>query len=202
MGIDLDESKIKRNEPGLWLAWTLATAGGLIVAFLPAALVVNEFDLGLARVLVPLLGGLLIGVAQWLVLRRYMTRSRDWVLNLAGGWAAGYALGLAVVEYISVPVVGAILAYVLFGAIVGIFQWPVLRREIPQLWMWIAANILGWGAGALLSQGVQALLFGGGAASPLAVTLINAAVTGLAAGAITGVALIRIVRQPEISPAA
>lgn len=202
MGIDLDEAKIKRNEPALWLAWTLATAAGLIIGYLPAALVVNEVDLGLARVLVPLLGGLLIGVTQWLVLRGYVTRSRDWVLNLAGGWVAGYALGLVVVEFIAVPVVGTVLAYIIFGAIVALFQWPVLRREIPHLWTWVLSNIVGWGLGALLSQVVIGALYGGQPARPLVVSLVSAAVTGLVAGALTGLALVRIVRQPEIAPAA
>ncbi len=95
MGIDIDEAKVNRNETGLWLGWTLATAAGLIVGYLPSAALVNQVELGLARIIVPLLAGVLIGVAQWLVLRNYVTRSADWVLNLAGSWVLGYTPGFA-----------------------------------------------------------------------------------------------------------
>lgn len=202
MGIDIDESKVNRNEPGLWASWTAATAAGLIIGYLPSALLVNEVDLGLARVLVPLLAGVLIGAAQWLVLRSYVTYSADWVLNLAGSWVLGYALGLLVVDLLTNRLIGTILSFILFGAIVAVFQWPILRREIPHLWMWVVANIAGWALGAYVSQLVIAAMFGDQPASLPVVTVVNMAVTGLIAGAVTGLALVWIVRQPERAVAA
>jgi hypothetical protein len=197
MGIDLDEAKVRRNETRLWLSWTLATAIGLIIGYLPAALFVNELDLGLARIVVPLLAGILIGVAQWLVLRRYVTNSVDWVLHLAGSWVVGYTLGLLVVDWLAGSFIGTLLGYILFGVIIAVFQWPLLRREIPQLALWILANVVGWSLGAFLSQLAIAALFGENPANLLATTVVNMAVTGLVAGLITGLALVRIVRQPE-----
>jgi hypothetical protein len=197
MAIDLDEAKIRRNETALWLGWTLATALGLIIGYLPAALFVNQLDLGLARVIVPLLAGILIGVAQWLVLRRYVTESADWVLHLAGSWVVGYTIGLLVVDLLAESFLGVVLGYILFGVIIALFQWPVLRREVPQVGIWVLANVLGWTLGAILSQVVLAALFGENPANLLAITVVNMAVTGLVAGLITGLALVRIVRQPE-----
>ena len=75
MTIDIDEVKVERNELGLWLGWTLATAGGMLLGFLPTILLVNVLNLGLAQIAVPVLAGTVIGFAQWLVLRRYITAS-------------------------------------------------------------------------------------------------------------------------------
>ena len=78
MTIDIDEVKVERNELGLWLGWTLATAGGMLLGFLPTILLVNVLNLGLAQIAVPVLAGTVIGFAQWLVLRRYITASTRW----------------------------------------------------------------------------------------------------------------------------
>jgi hypothetical protein len=202
MAVDIDERKVERNETGLWLGWTLATALGLIVGYLPVSLIVDQVDLGLARVVIPLLAGTLIGLAQWLVLRNYLTRVHDWILSLAGSWVVGFVVGLYVVDFISRSFLGVMVSYLLFGVIVAVFQWPLLRREIPQLWLWIAANVAGWALGAYASQLAIAGLFGENPASLAVTTLVNSTVTGLVAGLITGVALVMIVRKPERTPAA
>lgn len=197
MAVDFDEAKVQRNEAGMWIGWALATMLGLVIGYLPAALFVNEVDLGLARVIVPLLAGVLIGLAQWMVLRNYLKGSSDWIYNLTGSWVVGYVLGLYVVDWLGRGFLSVLLSYILFGVIVALFQWPVLRREIPQLWLWVVANVFGWAIGALVSQFVIAALFGENPASLLVTTLVNSAVVGLVAGLITGAALVWIVRKPE-----
>jgi len=197
MAVDFDEAKVQRNETGMWLGWALATMLGLVIGYLPAALLIDQVDLGLARIAVPLLAGILIGLAQWLVLRNYLTHSADWVFNLTGSWVVGYVLGLYVVDWLGRGFLGVLLSYVLFGVIVALFQWPVLRREIPQLWVWVLANVVGWSLGALISSWLIAAIFGENPASLLVTTLVNSAVVGLVAGLITGAARVWIVRKPE-----
>lgn len=197
MAVDFDEAKVRRGGSALWLGWAFATMIGMALGYLPSALFVEQVDLGLARVVVPLLAGLLIGLMQWLVLRNYLTHCGDWVFNMVGSWMAAYTVGLFVVSFFARSVIAVALAYILFGVIVAVIQWPVLRREIPQLWMWILANVVGWTLGGLAAQGVMLLLFGDNPPSLLASTLVNAAVTGLVAGLITGLALVRIVREPD-----
>lgn len=197
MSIDIDEAKVHRNEAGLWLGWTLATAVGLVIGYLPSALFVDQVDLGLARVIVPLLAGILIGLAQWLVLRNYVTESTDWVIHLAASWVLGYTLGLLIIDLLANTYTGVIFSYMLFGLIIALFQWPILHREIPRIWVWVLANIIGWGLGAYLSQVTIASIFANQAGSLVAITIVNMAVTGLVAGLITGVALVLIVREPE-----
>ena len=92
---------------------------------------------------------------------------------------------------------GALLGFILFGIIVAIVQWPLLRLEIPSLGMWVLANVVGWTLGFYASQLSLNLFINDPAINPLASTSVVTATTGLVAGAITGLALVWIVRMPE-----
>ena len=197
MTIDIDEVKVERNEFGLWLGWTLATAGGMLLGFLPSILLVNVLNLGLAQIAVPVLAGTVIGFAQWLVLRRYVTASTQWNWSDGISWAAGYILGLLLIQMLPSSIFVVFIGYFLFGVIVALVQWPVLRREIPNALTWIVASALAWAAGYWVSQAVLAL-FTDPLINPALGTSIIAITSGLVAGAITGVALIWIVRKLEV----
>ena len=153
MSIDIDEVKVERNELGLWLGWTLATAGGMLLGFLPTILLVNVLNLGLAQIAVPVLAGTVIGFAQWLVLRRYVTASTQWDWTDGISWAAGYVLGLLLIQLLPSSIFVAFIGYFLFGVIVALVQWPVLRREIPQVFTWLVASALAWALGYWASGG-------------------------------------------------
>jgi hypothetical protein len=197
MTIDISEAKVKRNAFGLWLGWTLATALGMLVGHLPLVPLVENMDVGLLRVIAPLFAGLLVGFAQWLVLRQYLTRCSDWVLAGGASWAAAFAIGLFVVQSLTGSSLLALIAYLIFGLIVALIQWPILRREIPNIWSWILANLIGWTLGFYASQTIVGLMFGPEFYSQGLVTAISTGVSGLVAGAITGLALVWIVRQPD-----
>ena len=203
MGIDIDEAKVNRNEFGLWLGWTLATAVGMLLGFLPSLLLINVLDLQWSRVIIPLLAGFLIGLTQWAVLRNYLVNSHDWILAGGTSWAVGYAIGLFLINTLSGTALGGLIGFALFGAIVATVQWPILRREIPHISSWIIANMLGWTAGFYLSQVFLTLFFSNvPAINPVVSTAFISVVTGLVAGAITGLALVWIVRKPEIAAVA
>jgi hypothetical protein len=198
MTIDIDERKVERNEIGLWLGWTLATAGGMLLGFLPTIPLVNLVDLGIAQIAVPVLAGTVIGFAQWLVLRRYVTTHSEWALADGVSWAAGYVLGLLLVLSLPSTMFIATLGYLLFGVIVAILQWPVLRREIPDILVWILANAFGWAAGFWASQAILPFFVTDPLIAPAVSTTVIAVTSGLIAGAITALALIWIVRKPEV----
>jgi hypothetical protein len=197
MTIDIDEVKVERNELGLWLGWTLATAGGMLLGFLPTILLVNLLNLGLAQIAVPVLAGTVIGLAQWLVLRRYVTASTRWDWTDGISWAAGYILGLLLIQLLPSTVFAIFVGYFLFGVIVALVQWPVLRREIPQVLTWMVASAVAWAVGYWVSQAVLSL-FNDPVIDPVVGTTVIAVSSGLVAGAITGLALIWIVRKPEV----
>ena len=197
MTIDIDEVKVERNELGLWLGWTLATAIGMLVGFLPTILLVDLLSLGLAQIAVPVLAGTVIGFAQWLVLRRYVTASTQWDWTDGISWAAGYILGLLLIQLLPSTVFAAFIGYFLFGVVVALVQWPVLRREIPQVFTWVVASAVAWAIGYWASQAVLSI-FTDPLIDPVVGTTVIAVTSGLVAGAITGVALIWIVRKPEV----
>lgn len=197
MSIDLDEAKIQRNVGLLWLSWTLATTAGLVLGFVIPAFFIEDLDLIWVRIFLPIFAGFLVGTAQWLVLRSYLTHTADWILAGGASWAIGYALGFFVINILAESILGAILSYLLFGAIVGIIHWPVLRREIPNAAPWVIANMLGWTLGAVLSQWTAGLFIRNPGESQILSSFINAGITGLVAGGITGAALVFIARKPE-----
>jgi hypothetical protein len=198
MTIDIDEAKVERSEIGLWLSWTLATAGGMLLGFLPSIPLVNLLDLGFAQIAVPVLAGTVIGFAQWLVLRRYLTATSQWAWADGISWAVGYILGLFLIQVLPSTVFAAFIGYFLFGVIVALVQWPVLRREVPDVVTWIVASALAWAAGYWVSQAVLSL-FTDPAIAPAVSTTVIAVTSGLVAGAITGLALVWIVRKPEVA---
>ncbi len=198
MTIDIDEAKVERNELGLWLGWTLATAGGMLLGFLPTILLVNVLNLGLAQIIVPVFAGTIIGLAQWVALRRFLTATSDWILAGGASWAVGYVLGLFLIQNIPSTVFAGIAGYLLFGAIVALVQWPLLRREIPHLLVWIIASSIGWALGFWASQTVLPLFHTGPTIAPAISTTVIAITSGLVAVAITGIALVWIVREPDV----
>jgi hypothetical protein len=197
MTVDISEAKVQRSEFALWLGWTLATAAGMLLGLLPFALLFADLDLLWVRILLPLWTGFLVGLFQWLVLRPYFTHSADWILHGGAGWALGYALGLLALQAVGGFPFGALLAYLLFGLIVAVVQWPMLRREVPSVAAWVVASVLGWGFGAFLSQLILNMLIADGAVNQVLNTSVVAVVTGLVAGAITGLALVMMARQPD-----
>jgi len=109
----------------------------------------------------------------------------------------GFTLGFFVVQLFAKTQVGLLLGFVFFGVIVTVFQYPVLRHEIPHLGTWILANVIGWTLGAYLSQLAAGVFFQNSVPTTITSVLVTVGITGLVAGAITALAFIWIVRQPD-----
>jgi len=97
-----------------------------------------------------LIAGLVIGVAEWFALRRWV--SWLWIAATSIGMAAGLAAGAALVDYgISrgdLLVMGAIT-----GLGVGALQALVLTRSgIPGAFWWAVANPPAWALGWLVTS--------------------------------------------------
>ena len=120
-------------------------------------------------------GGILIGVLQWLVLRRYLAGAGRWVpASLGAAAVVGVvSFGVGMVD-VDVGWVGGVSA---FGTVVGVLQWLVLRRQVPLALWWVLASTVGWVVGMPLGDinGPPGL--------------------GAAYGAITGTALVWLLRQ-------
>jgi hypothetical protein len=157
---------------GFLLIWVLSNLAGVILGVLiggilgavlsvvfriiiPSGGLASLFfllDIGMAL----FISGAVIGLAQWLVLRRFAIMSR-WVLATALGWMVGmgfFLFSLFFLEFDSrgVP---AIVVFALVGldvawrAILGSTQWFVLRKPVSRSGLWILTNAAAWAVGAL-----------------------------------------------------
>ena len=86
----------------------------------------------------------------------------------------------------------------LFGTVLGVLQWLVLRQQVPRAGRWVPAAGVGWivGAplGAVLGGGLSGVLgWSGGGAIDWALTWAG---VGAVYGAITGRVLVWLLRQP------
>jgi len=107
-------------------------------------------DFLLLYILCPALG-LVTGLLQYLLLRRYLPRMGWWIATTTLGWSLAFIGGslLYRASYTTLDVnsIGVVaLRIVLVGGAIGLAQWLVLRRRVRYAAWWILANVLGWGA--------------------------------------------------------
>lgn len=93
--------------------------------------------------------GIIVGLAQWIVLRRYFHTSIWWILTSVIGWAAVEIASIDVVQAIPYTTdIGVIGMWTLTGAMLGLsasilqmLLLPVQRRSIG---LWLLFNTGGW----------------------------------------------------------
>ncbi len=186
-----------------WLWWVLASTVGWLLGFLVGFIgghAVEEIlpSYGNAAIGAGLGAG--VGIMQWLILRRQVSRAGWWVLASIVGLAVAPVVGTAVAlagGYSITPesfgvLVGWIVVAAVGGAMAGIMQWLILRRQVSRAGWWVLASTVGWGVSVAVWEGVAAL---GRAMGffPFAVALVGG---GVGLGSITGIMLIWLLRQP------
>ena len=123
---------------------------------------------GLALVI----AGVLIGIFQCLVLQGRIARPWRWIVATSIGWIAGYFL-----TFFLLPQELEALTGMTIGLTTGIAQWLILRRELHWAGWWVIFSMIGWITGLTLLPG----LF----------------LTGTMAGALTGLCLEVLLRNPK-----
>lgn len=199
---------------GFWLGWVLANAVGWAGGWA----IMTAWDLDSSGSIAPSMLGMwtVIGLAQWLVLRRRVHKAGWWVLaSFTGGLVAPVVgVGLAVLAVILLSFLGVdvlqiettmsneelerilnviwlIMAFGV-GAVTGMPQRLVLRRQVQRASWWVLASAVGW-----VVAGGAVLVFGGpyfGAAADVAFS--SGAAAGVAFGVVTGIPLVWLLRQP------
>ena len=141
----------------LWEWWVAATAiaelVGLVIVLI-ASTTINR--LGTAEIVavlyfVGLLQGMVLGLAQWLVLRRYIKHIGKWIAITAIAAAIAWLIGIKAIAIISFSLVldhagtvegrtlalakGAFLVGAWVGGVLGLAQWLVLKEHIRRAWL-------------------------------------------------------------------
>ena len=205
----------EQNSIGLrfWASWVTRTLVGYAFGFLLGFVLahfVGEVALGVGI-------GALTGYLQWRALRHHVQRSGRWVwagivgltvglgLYQLGAYVWGYPLDLGSLR----GVLGWAVALGLGGAVTGLLQERVLRRQVARSMWWVPACALGWGLSAL-GLAIPGGTFGlrpyemsnvvlkalAGLLLIFRETLLQQAVAGIILGAVSGGVLIWLLRQP------
>ncbi len=188
--------------PRLWLWWTLATTiAGAIVGALEAS--------GFELVATIFFTGLLIGAAQWLVLRKYIPKAFWWIVISTLGWT----FGLVLLSYYGslfdplIPFLVTLGIWRVFGmrlvtqpivlAIFGAAQFPILRRFVRKAHWWILVSALGGALAGANSSTVAYILQPGLLPAPF-LTALSYGAGWLGYGIVTGICLQWLLRhQPR-----
>jgi len=120
-----------------WFYWIMATTLGWLAGSL--------FFSGIPIVV----SGVAIAVFQWSVLFKRIQKAWRWLIYSTVGWIVGYVL---FVVFFSRNM--EILAGVIMGGVLGIFQWFILRKEVSWAGWWIIFSISGWTTGLVLMPGL------------------------------------------------
>ena len=153
------------RHPGwmFWLWWILASIGGAVVFLIvifPLTILFAQIapdksappPVVLSLVFSAITSGVMgafFGLGQWLVLRRALPAMGGWVLATAIGYVV--VLGLdPLIQFDALPELGGAFAFLMFGVVLGVAQWLVLRGRVDQAGWWIAISIAGWALAFLL----------------------------------------------------
>lgn len=154
-------TKFLKNEYSIWLQWVLLT----IVGFLLSLYWVEIGERSDIRAREGAIGGIAIGLAQWLVLKGRFSPTGWWIFasmiswGLLGGSPLG-ALGWVAPKVMSIPVriFYGIIEGAITGIIIGFGQWWVLKNYLKQAWLWILTSMVSWVIGLTFAWVVGAVL--------------------------------------------
>ncbi len=194
--------KVKGSQAGwgFWLGWVVASTVGFFVGFwlgfILGLIIIGE-DNGI-NLLRSILGyfmfgtsiGAMTGVLQWLVLRGRVSKAGWWILaSIPAGYGIFLAGDIGIEESLNFgTLLSSIGVVALGGAVAGILQWLVLRRQVSRAGWWVLASTVGWALGVTVMDALE-YMYG----TPDDLQLV---VTGAVLGAVTGGALVWLLRQP------
>ena len=201
------------NSLKLWERWVIASTIVQIIGWFVAAYVsqvIDKFGIENIYQVLLLLGsleGLLLGFAQYLVLRPYIRQAGYWVLFTTVGVLVSWFMGLTVsaviglfyaanlYQKITTLVEEVALLGAAIGTVIGYAQWLILKTVNKQAIWWVSANALAWSLGivvAFIGAGIDFLPGLKIHASLIAVA--TGAVMGVAISSITGIVLVWLLK--------
>ena len=137
---------------------TLGLAGGLVAGVLLGMPVGEIANAMIATAFVTCAVGSVLGTVQAMGLRKMLRRSGWWIVATTIGIGIGLAAGVVVVEQIGIFMTGnrlnvahlsslwRALSFITIGLVcgtfLGVFQWLVLRIQMPQVRHWVPVTAI------------------------------------------------------------
>lgn len=105
------------------------------------------------NVLLPTIG-LLTGILQYTLLRRYLPHMAGWIAATFLGWLMPFATGYLLLTVLELgnDTFSITFGMFLIGATVAVPQWWMLRKRVRYASWWILAQGFGWSVTGLLSS--------------------------------------------------
>lgn len=129
----------------MYLAWLFFTTLGSILGWMLGWQSSYQVPGWLSTFALAGVMGLVLGAAQWLVLRSHINGAGWWILATGLGWAAGFPAGAELANRAGlVSILFGLLAGLTTGAALGLLQWLVLRRHATQAFWWVPVSIFAW----------------------------------------------------------
>jgi hypothetical protein len=179
---------LARTDWSLALGWILATTLGWVVGFAICEALKSFLESLSADGAVI---GISIGISQWFVLRRRIDRAAWWIPASIVGFAIG-KFGADAVVQAETGIGGVVLSGFAIGIAAGFAQWVVLVRHVSRAELWVVASALGWAVGWTVINTVDETIGG-----PTVAAYVIGAAGAAAAGVITGMALVWLLRSPS-----
>jgi hypothetical protein len=195
------------NSWGLWERWILATSiaeiiGLAIVAIVSLVASRTGYIQG-TFTLVGILEGIVLGFAQWLILRRYIHHSTRWIIATAIGGLFAWFTGLTISEVMAIVYEGVsdvhktqaffkglILLGAALGTILGFCQWLVIKDQIRFSTWWIFANAIAWSLGLFIAYVGAGMVEENFSLQTALLTTVTGTAMGGVIGGVTGATLV------------
>lgn len=147
----------------LWLRWT---AYSLLAYLVSIGLFINGLGRLVNNVEPFLFGatlggviGLLSGLAQYLILKKYIPAIKGWILSSCLGWMIFWSLNMAGAfgrgYDLTTKLVEGLVHGVAFGLILGVSQWLIIRKTGKRAIYWLLTNVLIWPVCAMMADGCK-----------------------------------------------
>jgi len=210
------QTRNTKAEWSIWLQWVLAsilgygvgtTIGNVLANLIPAMTCTQGFSdtlidrltnfaciqPSLSLILIVFILGLAGGFMQWLVLRRRIAGAGCWIPASALGFPIALVVADQAMRLVGDFAAAPILLGVLFGVLSGSMPCVVLHGQIAQAGWWLPAHLLG----ALVGGAFGIVAFHAAALMGLYQFTWAAAgaMFGAGLGAITGIALVWLLRR-------
>jgi len=144
---------IANEKPGwfFYIGWVALNAIAVIMAwYITWAIIPLVTERGdeppFLELLFPIIG-LLTGILQYILLRRYLPRMGWWIAATFLGWLMPFVI-FFIFSRLVIPgssTVRIVLGMIVLGTTVALPQWWLLRKRVQHAWWWVLVFGLAWG---------------------------------------------------------